>query len=87
MALDIDNVGGEPVGRSRGRVLHFPAGRVCQAPGCRTRLSIYNSRSRCAVHDFDPNLVHVRPPAPLGKVHHLPAASRHLASRRRHRAA
>lgn len=71
MTLDIDNIGGELVGSCRGKVLRFPAGRVCQEPGCRTRLSVYNSRARCALHDFDAALVSVRPPAPIKNVHHF----------------
>ena len=26
-------------------------GRVCDAPGCRTRLSIYNRQPKCGVHE------------------------------------
>ncbi len=32
------------------RVRTFPAGRVCDAPGCATLLSAYNPGSRCALH-------------------------------------
>lgn len=51
---------GELLGSARGPVRHFPAGRVCEAPGCETLLSIYNSRSWCSVHDFDETLLHFR---------------------------
>lgn len=51
---------GEILGSARGPVHHFPAGRVCEEAGCETRLSIYNSRRRCAVHDFDETLLHFR---------------------------
>lgn len=57
---DIENIGGELVGRSRGRAHRFPTGRVCEEPGCKTRLSVYNSRPRCAAHDFDPTLMNFR---------------------------
>jgi len=82
MTLDFESVGGELVGASRGRVLRFQAGRICQEPGCRTRLSVYNSRSRCALHDFDNSLVSARPPAPPGNVHRLDAGRRRPAHRR-----
>jgi hypothetical protein len=36
--------------RGKGAIQH-EAGRVCQSPGCDTRLSIYNSSSRCSVHE------------------------------------
>ena len=51
---------GELLGAARGPVRHFSPGRVCEEPGCDTRLSIYNSRSRCAAHDFDESLLHFR---------------------------
>jgi len=28
----------------------FPEGRVCESPGCETRLSTYNRRERCWAH-------------------------------------
>jgi len=28
----------------------FPQGRVCESPGCETRLSTYNRRERCWAH-------------------------------------
>jgi hypothetical protein len=30
----------------------FPAGRVCDASGCETRLSIYNPDRRCSIHEL-----------------------------------
>jgi hypothetical protein len=29
----------------------FPTGRVCSATGCTTRLSIYNAKSSCWLHE------------------------------------
>jgi hypothetical protein len=29
----------------------YEPGRVCGAPDCHTHLSLYNPRSRCAIHD------------------------------------
>ena len=81
MMENVDSVGGELLGRDRGTVATFGAGRVCEEPGCTTLLSRYNSRSRCAAHDFDATLLHFRcptpPPAPRA------APERH---RRRHAA-
>lgn len=59
---------GELLGSARRPVRHFSPGRVCEEPGCDTRLSIYNSRARCAMHDFDESLLHFRtvPSASLG---------------------
>lgn len=62
MAIDADSVGGELVGRERGHVVRFPSGRVCAEPGCLTHLSIYNSRPKCAEHDFDASLMNFRSP-------------------------
>lgn len=84
MTFEFESVGGELMGSARGKVLQFPTGRVCEEPGCRTRLSVYNSRVRCALHDFDPTLVSVRPPAPMKSVHHLDT-SRVVPVRHRHR--
>ncbi len=28
----------------------FAAGRTCEEPGCRTRLSMYNDGERCSLH-------------------------------------
>lgn len=69
MTMEIDSIGGELLGGARGKVLRFPTGRVCAEPGCRTRLSVYNRRPRCAVHDFDPTLVSFRSPPPIHKSH------------------
>lgn len=60
MSMEDVSFSGELLGAARGPVRHFPAGRVCEEPGCGTRLSIYNSRSRCAMHDFDETLLHFR---------------------------
>jgi hypothetical protein len=35
----------------RSRLRIFPGGRVCDEPGCGTRLSVYNSRERCWQHE------------------------------------
>jgi hypothetical protein len=64
MMENVDSVGGELLGRDRGTVATFPPGRICEEPGCATRLSRYNSRSRCAAHDFDATLLHFRCPTP-----------------------
>lgn len=37
----------------------FASGRVCTAPGCSTRLSIYNRTAHCAVHE-EPRPYYVR---------------------------
>ena len=29
----------------------YGQGRVCAVSGCRTRLSVYNPKARCSVHD------------------------------------
>lgn len=59
MFLDESSISGELVG-ARGRPARkFPADRVCEHEGCLTRLSVYNSHARCALHDFDASLVHV----------------------------
>jgi hypothetical protein len=38
-------------GRVADRVKDYGVGRLCEAPGCSTRLSIYNPESRCALHE------------------------------------
>ena len=43
---------GERLGQRCARSKTFPIRRECAAPGCATVLSIYNSRSLCAVHDW-----------------------------------
>lgn len=47
-----DAIGGEILGPHADKVRTFPRGRVCDYPGCTARLSIYNSSSACALHDF-----------------------------------
>ncbi len=47
-----DAIGGEMLGPHAEKVKTFPRGRVCEHPGCTARLSIYNSSSSCALHDF-----------------------------------
>ncbi|HAM02586.1 MAG TPA: hypothetical protein DCQ30_10245 [Acidimicrobiaceae bacterium] len=64
MTMSLESIGGEILGKERGRVVAFLAGRTCEAEGCDTRLSIYNSRDRCAVHDFDASLMNFRSPSP-----------------------
>ena len=39
-----------PSGRRSERVQTYREGRLCAEPGCTTLLSMYNSSSRCAVH-------------------------------------
>jgi hypothetical protein len=41
-------------GRLADRVADYGAGRLCEAPGCATRLSIYNPDRRCALHEVRP---------------------------------
>jgi len=38
-------------GRSSERIPAFGRGRVCEAPGCGTRLSIYNPALYCSLHE------------------------------------
>jgi len=64
MTMGLESVGGEVLGKERGRVVAFPPGRTCEAEGCDTRLSIYNGRDRCAAHDFDASLMNFRSPSP-----------------------
>ena len=47
----IEAVMAEPLLGSRRTPRTFDAHRVCDAPGCRTRLSIYNSGAFCASHN------------------------------------
>lgn len=54
-----DAIGGEIVGSPHSRIKTFPPGRRCAHEGCQTVLSIYNTRKRCALHDFDASLVRV----------------------------
>jgi hypothetical protein len=69
MTMSLESFGGEILGKERGRVVAFPAGRTCEAEGCDTRLSIYNSRDRCAAHDFDTSLMNFRSPSPVPTEH------------------
>ncbi len=57
---DGNAVSGELIGGSAKAPATFGAGRVCEEPGCTTRLSVYNSRTRCSVHDFDASLMNFR---------------------------
>ncbi|MEI6726376.1 MAG: hypothetical protein WCN81_09160 [Actinomycetes bacterium] len=40
------------LGRAADRVADYGRGRVCEHPGCVTRLSIYNPEPCCALHDI-----------------------------------
>lgn len=42
---------GTPIVGSVGECRTYRPGRVCMADGCTTLLSIYNSSSRCALHE------------------------------------
>ncbi len=53
---DTEAIVGEMVGIGRHRVRASAPGRVCEHPGCIVVLSIYNSRHKCAGHDFDARL-------------------------------
>ena len=53
---------GALVGGPSRRAATFGTGRVCEEEGCSTRLSMYNSRTRCAAHDFDASLMNFRCP-------------------------
>lgn len=91
-----DSVGGELLGGAGKRAASFASGRVCEEDGCTTRLSIYNSRTRCAVHDFDASLMNFRCPtaAPAGdaglggprELTSVTSAERRPAGQRRHAA-
>jgi hypothetical protein len=51
--MDVDTRGNwtpPASGRRSDRVRTYNEGRVCAEPGCTTVLSVYNSSSRCAVH-------------------------------------
>ena len=41
-------------GRLAERVKDYGGGRLCEVPGCATRLSIYNPERRCALHEDQP---------------------------------
>jgi len=72
MTTTVDDyvIGGEIVGAHNQPAKKFPVGRVCQQEGCFTTLSVYNSRDRCSVHDFDATLVHARVPGETAKASH-----------------
>jgi hypothetical protein len=63
MALteDLEAIGGELLGAHQSRVKALQSGRVCAQEGCRTMLSIYNSHDKCALHDFDAEVLRVHP--------------------------
>ena len=42
-------------GRAADRVSEYGSDRICDHPGCATRLSIYNPDSRCAIHEAVPS--------------------------------
>ena len=51
--MDVDTKGSwtpPASGRRSDRVRTYNEGRVCAEPGCTTLLSVYNSSSRCALH-------------------------------------
>jgi hypothetical protein len=54
MTIEIDDamVGGERLGPPLVAVRAYPPRRVCAHEGCKTVLSIYNSGTCCATHDF-----------------------------------
>jgi hypothetical protein len=41
-----------PSGKISDRVPAYGPGRICAAPGCGTRLSIYNDSVHCSLHDI-----------------------------------
>jgi endogenous inhibitor of DNA gyrase (YacG/DUF329 family) len=52
-AMDVDTRGNwtpPAAGRWSDRVRTYSEGRVCAEPGCTTVLSVYNSSSRCSLH-------------------------------------
>jgi len=59
--LDDEAIGGPIIGAEHHRVMAYPRDRVCEHPGCSTRLSMYNHDPLCAVHDHRgvPLCVHV----------------------------
>lgn len=78
----LDSIGGELVGGAHRVARAYTGGRVCEHPGCSTRLSIYNSRPCCALHDFDESLLHFRSPRhdhEVGAVVELPVRGDRLA--------
>jgi hypothetical protein len=67
--LEDDEAIGEPIiGAEHHRVKAYPRDRVCEHPGCSTRLSVYNYGSLCAAHDERgvPLYVHAHPAATRG---------------------
>lgn len=57
VSADESAIGGEILAARSHAPKRFSSGRVCEHERCQTRLSIYNSRRRCALHDFDSTLV------------------------------
>lgn len=53
MTLDSGSIGGETLSGCTRKARTYPRGRTCAKEGCGTRLSVYNSRPCCSVHDFD----------------------------------
>jgi len=47
----VAHVGGRPISGHDRPSRAFKAGRVCQEPGCDTRLSIYNKGKYCYQHE------------------------------------
>ena len=45
-----DQVRAERITSIEGRTRRSTAGRVCERPGCETRLSIYNDGKHCSLH-------------------------------------
>ncbi|MGA2520654.1 MAG: hypothetical protein ABSG81_07535 [Acidimicrobiales bacterium] len=56
MRDDTEVIMGEMMGIGGHRVHTSAPGRVCAHPGCIVVLSIYNSRTECVAHDFDPRM-------------------------------
>ena len=46
----VESIAGEPLSGYRRAPRTFRRDRICAAPDCTTRLSIYNSSSYCAAH-------------------------------------
>jgi hypothetical protein len=45
-----EQVRGERISSIEGRTRRSAAGRVCDDPGCETKLSIYNDGRHCSLH-------------------------------------
>jgi len=47
-------IGAMMISSHNGPVRTYPRGRTCEEKGCGARLSVYNPRTRCAIHaDFE----------------------------------